>query len=266
MTWKVGARSKPRPDAARKLAGVIRSQRKGTKAPLTGLRAGRIDRTRVARLAAGDLRVFHAPHSPSPQRVRVIILLDASGSMAGHEATITTQLARDFAEAFVSMRGAVVGEIWAHTTGTDGRDNVIDIAPIWKSGLPTERVNDYLTLGFGGNEDGWALAAMGDRLAETIQPRETGIVIVISDGAPAYSVTPATPSGDYSQDVFGHVRSVAQGIRKRGHAVISVSVSPSLRADTQSAMYGSKAVVPFDMNMSVTARRIGLAIGDQLNK
>lgn len=266
MSWKVGANSKPRPAAARQLAAVIRSQRKGKKAPLTGLRSGRMDRTRVARLATGDLRVFRAPHSPSPQRVRVILLLDASGSMAGHEATITCQLARDFADAFVSMRGAIVGEIWAHTTGSDeAGGDLIDVTPLWKSGMKTSAVDEYLTIGFGGNEDGWALAAMGDRLRETIQPNETGIVIVISDGAPAYSVMPTGGASVFHQSVNAHVRAEAERIRKTGAAVISVSVSPSLHQETQQAMYGLHSVVPYDHNMTVTARRIGTAIGKQLN-
>lgn len=268
MVWTVGNLSQHRPNAARKLAAVIVSQKRGTKAPMTGLRSGRIDRTRVARLGSRDLRVFHAAHSPSPQRVRVIILLDASGSMAGHEATITVQLARDFADAFVSLRGMVTGEVWAHTTGYDrSGGHTIDIAPIWKSGMPTSAVDTYLTLGFSGNEDGWALAAMGDRLAETIQPGETGIIIVVSDGAPAYTVAPAAGSGHgYAKDIYGHVRMIANQIRKRDCAVISVSVSRSLNVSTQSGMYGMDSVVPYDTNMSVTARKIGLAIGKQLNK
>lgn len=258
-----GVRSIARPDSARRLQAVIRSTRTGTASPLTGLRAGRIDRTRVARLGCGDMRVFKQPHAPSPKKVRVIFLLDASGSMHGHEATITCQLARDFADAITGMR-EVTGEAWAHTTSyqPDGNGSgLIVVAPLWKKGMPTDKVNRYMTLDMTGNEDGWAIAYVGDRLAETIQPDETGLVVVISDGAPAYSVSPKNPTpGRVS--AFEHTRQVVENIRERGHGVISVSVSRSLNVQSQAAMYGKDAVVAFDPNMAVTARRIGLAIGN----
>jgi hypothetical protein len=262
-----GSKSTHRPDAARKLASVIQSSRTGTKAPLTGLRAGRIDRTRVARLGMRDLRVFHAPHTPAPQRIRVGILLDASGSMVGHEANITLQLARDLAEATLLVPAIPVGgaEIWAHSTGRDyvTRETQITMYPLWKKGIPTERVDRYLQANFSGNEDGWALASLGDRLLEQIRPGETGIIFVISDGAPAYSV--GGELGGKYVNALSHVSAVAEGYRKRGIAVVSVSVSRSLNVATQVGMYGRDNVVAYDSNMTVTASRIAKAIGAQLN-
>jgi cobalamin biosynthesis protein CobT len=268
MSFRVnGIASKPRPDSARRLQAVIRSSKTGRRAPLTGVRAGRIDRTRVARLGCGDLRVFKVPHAPQPQKVRVLFLLDASGSMIGHEATITCQLMRDFADAISAMPD-VTGEAWAHTTSytNDGNGHsLVSIAPLWKKGQNTQNVNRYLRLSFTGNEDGWALAYVGDRLAETIQPGETGLIVVISDGAPAYSVNP-TKTGPGRHSTYDHVRTVAENIRERGHGVISVSVSRMLNVQSQAGMYGKDSVVAYDSNMAVTARRIGLAIGKEFNK
>jgi hypothetical protein len=260
-----GTKTQHRPDAARKLAATITAAKTGHKNPLTGLRAGRIDRTRVARLGARDFRVFHAPHHPSPSKVRAIVLLDASGSMRGLESTIAAQMARDFADAFASLDVIPVGgaEVWAHTaTDVIGETNdIIQMYPLWRKGLPTHYVDKYLDIPMSGNEDGWALAMVGDRLAEMMLPGETGVIIVVSDGAPVYDVA----SLGHTIGALQHVAQVAAGIRQRGVAVVSVSVSAHLRVASQVAMYGRENVIAYDPNISVTAQRIATAIGKQLN-
>lgn len=245
--WK----SRRDPLAAKALAAAITSTRGAAGAPLREQRSGRLDRTKVARLALKDTRVFVRPAASAPKRLRVAILLDASGSMEGAKALRCVQMARDLAEA-TEMLPNVTAEIWAHTTVKDDQHNSAHMSFLWQSGEPTEWVDRYHLIDMGGNLDGFAVLYVKDELAERIQPGEQGMVIVVSDGAPTYQSL---------GQPFDHFRQIRDAFKRLGWPLISVSVASQLRMETQIGLYGQGNVVEYDPNISITARAIAKAIG-----
>jgi len=242
-------RTKSDVQAQRMLASVMHSAKRGPGAPEFAQRTGRIDRRRVGRLAYGETRVFQRPDSAAPQRVKVGILVDASGSMSwGNNIVRAAQAARDLAGAFESLPWAE-GFVAAHTTAYGSGPVYI---PIWNSGEPLVYMDDLLTLSMNGNEDGFAVAMTAENVLSGLKPNQRGVVIVISDGAPAYA------------DGENHTRAVVDEYRKRGLRIVSVAISADLREYTQHAMYGSDDVVAYDSNASVFSQRLAQVIGSSI--
>ncbi len=245
-------RTKSDVQAQRALMGVMHSARKGPGAPEFAQRTGRIDRRRVGRLAYGEGRVFQRPDAAAPQRVKVGILVDASGSMGWGETRPNieraAQAARDLAGAFESLPWAE-GFVAAHTTAFGAGPVYI---PIWHSGEPLVYMDDLLTISMNGNEDGFAVAYTAEQVLDGLQANQRGVVIVISDGAPAYS------------DGETHTRTVVDEYRKRGLRIVSVAISEDMREYTQHQMYGAKDVVAYDKNATVFAQRMAQVIGSSI--
>lgn len=252
-----------RPDAERALAAAMNSARRGPGFPERGNRSGRIDRSALARVASGNTRVFIKPNASAPQKVRVSVLIDASGSMsttvddAGEYSETgasyierAAQAARDLAGAIDSLPWAT-GSVACHTTAYSNGRNVPVFIPLWKSGEPTANIADVLTVDLDGNEDGYAVAFACDDLLEALRRDEKGLLIVISDGAPAYA------NGE------GHTRSVVDHYRKRGLRIVSVSISAALRAETQHEMYGTD-VVEYNPSPTAFARSLARVIGSSI--
>jgi hypothetical protein len=247
-----------RPHVARMLAGAIRAARKGDPTPDTGYRSGSLDRGRLARVASGDLRVFQQRFIPGPQRIRVIVLLDASGSMNGEivstaraarngltpnstrRHTAAAQIGRDLADA-ITLLPNVEGAVYAHNLNY-ASDTTIHA--LWQKGENTEYVGDYANLGFDGNNDHMAIAYCTDDLVEARKPGEALVLIVASDGKPPDERA---------------VKAQVDAARQRGVSVVSVALAPEAM-DGQHQMYGSD-VVPFNSEPMALAKGIAKAIG-----
>lgn len=238
---------------ARALAGAITSAKRSPDAPVREQRAGRIDRARVARLAQGDARIFTRPGAPAPRRLRVIIMLDGSGSMVGYRAEQTNQLARDFAEA-VTLLPTVTAEVWVHTTHHGGYSPTV--AHLWSKGEDTRYVDDYMKCAFSGNVDGAAIAWVAEDLAKALKHDEQGLIIMVSDGAPAY------PGRG---DAFVHMDLIRRQVKRDGIGLVSVSVAGALNAEVQRRMYGEGNFVEYDSNPNVLARGMAKCIGRALS-
>jgi nitric oxide reductase activation protein len=85
---------------------------------------------------------------------------------------------------------------------------------------------------------------------------ERVLIVMLSDGAPVYAE---------GKKGFGHTRAVVNRLRRKGAAVVSVSIAYALRKDAQANMYGHDGYVEFDKNWRTLASSIGRVIGHALN-
>jgi hypothetical protein len=242
------------PRAGQVLAAVINSARKGPGMPERMVRSGRIDRSRLARVSQGDTRVFVNRGAPAPQRVRVHLLVDCSGSMlsvGGRNGStpliqLAAQAARDLGAA-IDLIPWAAGRVYGHTTDDHG----VYVARIWEKGEDRSYFDNLMRLGLSGNEDGYAIAYVADDLLEEKTSNERGVVLVISDGYPAY------------QNGYGHTQHVVEYYRRKGLRVVAVSIAPAASGDRFAKLYGGD-VVNYDPNTSVFARSLARVIGSSL--
>jgi nitric oxide reductase activation protein len=242
MSHRHSIQTKGDPVAAKALADAIVTSRQGIGAPQTGRYSGTLDRRRLSRFATGQTNIFMKPQAPRPNRVRVIILVDASVSMRagikrndayGYGQTryaASAQVARDLADA-TDMLDFVTASMYAYTT-SDSRGgehgSVVSMFPIWETGEPTTEVDSLGRVPMGYTEEGYALAVAHDIMTDSLQNGEQPLVIIISDGAPGEG---------------GHVKSVVADMERDGIPTVSVAIVPSA---SQPMMYGADNVVDFN--------------------
>jgi hypothetical protein len=245
-----------RPDIARRIAGIMAQQRRGLEAPEFGKRGGRVDRRRLSSIATGNDRVFATRSGRSSTRLKVVVIVDLSGSMVGENAQRAIQTAWDFALAIRQVPSASL-EIWAHSTGylnidekplpdlddpaessTGVREGHYVVAyHLYEEGMTARQFyQQFKDIRMSGNEDGWSLDAVLSDVSRRTTSNERMLAIMVSDGAPAYAEQKAG---------IGHVKAVVNRWRKRGAGVVSVSVDAHLRKEAQNNMYGHEWVVPF---------------------
>ena len=263
-----------RMDVARRIAGVMAQQRKGRQAPDFGLRSGRVDRRKVARASVNE-RVFTQRTAQSPTRLKVALVVDLSGSMYGYAANAAIQTAWDFATA-ANLMPNVDLEIWGHSTGyyergeeqiatpsnDDGSTGVreghyVVAYHLWEHGMTADQFHKGMRdIRMSGNEDGFSLNAIGTDVLKRAESGERVLILMLSDGAPVYSE---------GQAGYTHVRSVVQRLRRKGAAVVSISIDYSLRAETQGLMYGMQNVVKYTDNARELVTNLARVIGKNLN-
>lgn len=242
--------TKSDPVAAKALADAIVTSRQGIGAPQTGRYAGTLDRRRLSRFAVGQTNIFTKPQAPRPNKVRVLILVDASVSMrtplrrdfSDRDPYDTTsryvaasQVARDLADA-TEMLDWVEASMFAYTTGyapgirDTGEPNgeVVTVFPIWESGEPTSEVDSLGRVPMGLTEEGYALAVARDLMHDSLEGGEQPLVIIISDGSPGEG---------------RHVKSVVADMAAEGIPVVSVAI---VKSAAQPMMYGADNVVEFN--------------------
>jgi cobalamin biosynthesis protein CobT len=257
-----------RPDVARRIASIMAQQRHGKSAPDFGMRAGRVDRRRLGR-AKSDPRVFTTRTAASTSRLRVVVILDLSGSMMGERVNAAVQTAWDFALA-ASYMPTVTLEVWGHgtayTKGYDDRINdeaesvregsFIACYELYRPGMTLAQFYaQFKGVDLCGNEDGFALQSIGAEVMRRASKDERVLFIMVSDGAPIYKE---------GMKAWTHVGQVVKALRSKGAAVVGVSISSALGKDVQAKMYG-KHVIIYDHNPSVTTTNMGRVIGQAMN-
>ena len=230
------------PIAAKALADAIVTSRQGIGAPQTGRYSGRLDRNRLSRFATGQTNIFTKPQAPRPNKVRVIILVDASVSMRGYASEArddygfrsgptrfqaSAQVARDLADA-TEMLPWVNASMLAYTTGYERHKEIVTLYPIWETGEQTTEVDTLGRVPMGLTEEGYALAVAHDLMKDELQGDEQPLVIIISDGAPGEGQ---------------HVKTVVEDMAADGIPVVSVAIVESA---AQPMMYGADNVVQFN--------------------
>lgn len=249
--------TKSDPMAAKALADAIVTSRQGIGAPQTGRYSGTLDRRRLSRFATGQTNIFMKPQAPRPNRIRTIILVDASVSMrvnirdngSGYRYGGTSRyqaaatVARHLADA-TDMLPNVTASMFAYTTGSTVRSgDAVTMFPIWETGEPTTEVDTLSHVPMGYTEEGYALAVAHDLMNEARSNDEQPLVIIISDGAPG------------ERD---HVKQVVDDMAADGIPTVSVALVPSA---SQPMMYGHDNVVEFNGSVIALGYDMAQAIG-----
>lgn len=220
-------------------------------------REGRLDVRRAPAASRGERDIFMRQTGRSTTRVKVAVVLDASGSMYWGGSAVIPHPDAPHRKVKVSaaMGAAVFGatiaraigqvptvdlDIYQHSHGHSARrhDGTYGGALImkhrWAKGTPIAVFNEVgvAGIGGGGNADGHALYAVAERLRKEIKRGERGIILMVSDGLPA----------DYASDGKGNagqalVDAVAHS-RKQGFLTIGVSIDGT----DQRAYYGDGLV------------------------
>ena len=262
-----------RDDVARKIADVMSRQKHGRERPTFAQRSGRIDRRSLARVKAGYDRPFSRRNGESPTALRVAVILDLSGSMMGKRVNDAVQMGWDFAMATRYMPQVHL-EVWGHGTayvgaektkahemnkdGTSGvrEGDVVMAYHLWEKGMTKRQYKAQLrNVRLCGNEDGFALQAIAKDVMDRAKSNEKVLVIMVSDGTPIYTEM---------SSAYGHVRGVVNSIRRKGAAVVSVSIASGLRKDQQTNMYGTD-VIEYDEDMRKTAASMARVMGRALS-
>jgi hypothetical protein len=240
----------------------------GKEAWSTGQREGRFDVRQAMRVSRGHQDVFKRKIGQSTTRVRVSVLIDASGSMSyGNSARLPHPTEpRRHLRVNPNMAAAVFGStiamalgnvptvmlnIYQHSAG-GGR---MHLKWRWTKGTPYAAFNENLQgIGGGGNADGHAVYAIATKMVKDLKRHERGVIMVVSDGLPSvYSDDGTSTNGQALIDAVNYCR-------EQGIEVIAVAIDGS----DQSAYYGKEGMLPFsgDWNALGTdlARHIGRAL------
>ena len=213
-----------------------------------GQLAGRLDSRRAWRNdARGSVDIFRERRMPSPTKLNVHLLVDASGSMHGGRACRAQDMAGTFVEAFKRIP-TVRLNVWQHNA-----NQVTNIYRVFKPGDGPKGLDNMLINIGGGNADGFALEAIGNLIVSALRPDETNLIIVISDGLP--SVAGAGATGD----ILDHSTLVASTLRTKGVRVMGVAIAGDPRAHQR--MYGDDNVVAFTGDWNALSRDFSATFG-----
>ena len=215
---------------------------------------GRLDSRTVWRNdARGQVDIFKERRLPSPTKLDVHVLVDASGSMQGERACRAQDMAGTLVEAFKRIPTVRV-HIWQHNaTGA-----VTNVYRNYAPGLGTVGLTKMLQHIAGGNADGFALEAIGHRGLAAKRPDVKTLVIVVSDGLPSVNGHGATG------DIHDHSTLVAQELRRKGVDVMAVAIAGADAAHRR--MYGDDNVVKFTNDWPKLARDFGAVFARVLRK
>jgi uncharacterized protein with von Willebrand factor type A (vWA) domain len=213
---------------------------------------GRVDQRFVWRnTAKGDVDIFKERRLPSPTKLDVHLLVDASGSMMGPRACRAQDMAATLVDAFKRIPTIRV-HVWQHNA-VNGQT---DIYRVFEPGMAPLGLNGMTANIGGGNADGFALQADGMRAVAQQRPDTKSMVIVISDGLPSVRGIDATA------DIHDHSTLVAETLRKKGVEVIAVAIAGSDKRHRQ--MYGNDKVVLFEGDWSHLSRDFSALFGKAL--
>lgn len=216
---------------------------------------GRFDGRQVHRYVTnGDTDLYRRRSQPSPTKLNVHILVDSSGSMWGHNISNAQDATATLVAAFGGSPEVRV-HVWQHNAVASGAD----IYKAWEPGMPIDALRNMPGRVAGGNADGFALDAVGQRALDTGLPDELNLVIMVSDGAPS-----AHGAGATNPDLIAHSQVVVRNLRQQGVHVLSVAIAGGAGVNEQ--MYGKDNNVPFNGDWNALARTFGAVFGDLLRR
>jgi len=215
--------------------------------------AGRLDSRSVWRNdARGSVDIFRDRRLPSPTRLDVHLMVDASGSMMGGRICRAQDMAATLVDAFKRIPTVNV-HVWTHSA-SGGHTTV---TRVFENGV-VNRLDQMPMLIAGGNADGFALEAIGQQAAKQKRPDTASLIIVISDGLPSVSGHGAVaPIEDHS--VF-----VTQALHRKGVDVMAVAIAGDARAHEY--MYGEGKSILFDGDWAALSRGFAAIFGKVLAK
>ena len=232
----------------------------------TQKRAGRFDARQAARATRLEQDVFKRRAGKSITKVRLTVLLDASGSMGTMDARFPNPLAPGkMLRGQRRLAAAIFGATIAKALGTvptidldvfqHAASHQLILKWRWAKGTPVTVFNSATTsIGAGGNADGHALFALTQRALKNLKRDERAVIMVVSDGLPT----------DYSPDGKGDARSALHDAidyaRKHGVEVIAVAIDGS----DQSAYYGKEHMIQHDGSWTHLGAALAKVVGSIL--
>ena len=215
---------------------------------------GRLDSRTVWRNSArGSIDIFRERRQPSPTKLDVHLLVDASGSMSGDRACRAQDMAATMVDAFKRIPTVRV-HVWQHNA-TSGTANIYRI---FEPGMATHGFNSMLNNIDGGNADGFALQAIGERVVRMQRADTLSLIIVISDGLPSVNGLGATGN------ILDHSVMVTQNLARKNVSVMGVAIAGDMRAHEQ--MYGEGSSILFTGDWNDLNRKFGAIFGKVLAK
>ena len=206
---------------------------------------GRLDSRTVWRNdARGQVDIFKERRLPSPTKVDVHILVDSSGSMHGERICRAQDMAATLVEAFKRIP-TVSLHVWQH----NAMGAVTNVYKVYFPGSGPKGLTEMLMHIGGGNADGFALDAIGQRGLSAKRPDTKTLVIVVSDGLPSVAGHGATG------DILDHSTLVTQELNRKGVQVMAVAIAGDKRAHER--MYGKDNTVAFTGDWAKLARDFG---------
>jgi Mg-chelatase subunit ChlD len=236
-------------------------------------REGRVDPRRAAAGMRGEVDIFQRKMGRSTSKVKVSVLLDASGSMRDdgtarviNPLTPTDRTVRGKVTTTAAVAAAVFGATIAKALGrvptvdldvyqhSASFDQLI-IKWRWHKGTPLAVFNESIEgIGGGGNADGHALYAIGKKMLKELKRDQKGIIMVVSDGMPSvYAKDGKSEAGQALIDA-------AAFCRRNGIEVIAVAIA----GEDQSVYYGKDNVIPFNGEWGVLGTTLAQHIGKAL--
>jgi hypothetical protein len=215
---------------------------------------GRLDSRNVWRYdAANNVDIFRERKNPSPTKLNVFLLVDASGSMTGHSACNAQDVSATLVDAFKHVP-TVRMHVWQHWATGSGATLLRRYEP----GMSLEGLT-HMPDTDGGNADNFALRAMGDRAISLARPDTMSLIIMISDGRPSMF-----GQGARINDPVIHARQTTADLLRKNVHVMSVAIAPlgGLNAE----MYGEKNVIPFTGDWNALARSFSTTFGRFLSE
>jgi Mg-chelatase subunit ChlD len=215
--------------------------------------AGRLDSRTVWRNdARGSVDIFRDRRLPSPTRLDVHLMVDASGSMMGGRICRAQDMAATLVDAFKRIPTVRV-HVWAHNASS-GHTTVYKV---FEPG-GVNRLREMPVMIAGGNADGFALDAIGQVAIRQKRSDTASLVIVISDGLP--SVAGAGALGA----IEDHSVVVTEALHRKGVDVMAVAIAGDARAHEY--MYGKGKSILFDGDWAALSRGFAAIFGKVLAK
>lgn len=214
---------------------------------------GRLDSRNAWRYdAKGSTDIFRDRRLPSPTKLNVYIMVDASGSMMGANACRAQDMTATLVDAFKRIPTVKMHVYQHHASST------CEIFRNYEPGQSLQGLSSMLMNVGGGNADGFALQWVGDRAYKQRRPDEQALVIFISDGAPSVAGKGA------KKDMVLHTQHVAKTLRAKGVRVMSVAIAGG--SGINAKMYGAEHTVLFENDWAKLSRDFAAVFGTLLRK
>lgn len=214
----------PDPEAIGIFRSAFMRLRGGNDGRIGGKRSGRLNDRAIYRLAdRQDDRVFTRRGAPKTQALRVYLMVDTSGSMAGPAQNQIQSVSKALIEASIGATNLSL-EVW-------GWDNTV--AHVWQRGEDPDEVRRLRARG--GTNDVAALKFAVERMEKNLRFGEHGLIIMMSDGEGQGSVL---------------LHTVTEQARSKGMSVFGITMGYGL---DQTGAYGKDGFVKWQGSVAATA-------------
>jgi hypothetical protein len=203
------------------------------------LKSGFVDDEQLWRVGVGDTRVFERDATPEDTYTSVTMLVDASGSMIGSGLAIAQDLSNVMLACLRTQRGARA-RVRAHTTGANETGQTCQVFRIWEPGDPDTRLGLLQNgIAHSSNFDGFAIDWCARELFDNSLPGESMLLIVLSDGLPAGTVTRDGKYVHYGgEPAMDHMMEVSVGWGRKGVHIVQIAIDPEgVRPEDQARMF-----------------------------